>query len=118
MPGRENCKGITGMSPSPSHTFRRASASFSNGWPWKTTNHPTQPQRRNQSRPMEITEHDIGTYLVQSESDEETSYIVDLEGPTCTCPRFMDYGQATSREPCKHIEAVLYYVATLQFYEP
>lgn len=61
---------------------------------------------------MTVEAYDIGTYIVESETNPDLSYIVDLSEMTCTCPHYMDFGKATRREPCKHLEAVIHYSVT------
>lgn len=49
---------------------------------------------------MTITPHDIGTFLVSSET-RDGHHIVDMNERTCSCEAF-NFGQ----NPCKHLDAV------------
>jgi hypothetical protein len=53
------------------------------------------------------TPYDRASFLVQSESNDGTTYLVDLEGcdadpVVCTCDHF-----CMTHEPCKHIRSVI-----------
>ena len=51
---------------------------------------------------IEVLPHDQGTFLVQSRSNREDYYLVDVgeERPTCTCPSFQ------FRKDCFHIKYI------------
>lgn len=56
---------------------------------------------------MIITPRDRGTYLVQSRTDAEDSYIVDVNELTCSCDQFTRYKTASAENPCAHLEQAL-----------
>ena len=51
---------------------------------------------------IEILPHDQGTFLVQSRTNREDFYLVDVseERPTCTCPSYQ------FRKECFHIKYI------------
>jgi hypothetical protein len=68
---------------------------------------PSKPH--NQRRPMtsygkgiKILPHDQGTFLIQSRTNREDYYLVDVseERPTCTCPSYQ------FRKECFHIRYI------------
>lgn len=50
---------------------------------------------------MKVEDHDIGTYLVHSETAKDVAYIVDYNQATCTCPVGMRLRRGVSLN-CKH----------------
>lgn len=62
---------------------------------------------------MKVTPFDRGSFLVDSESEPEAAYVVDLEEGFCTCDDWCDESRWKEGEPheCKHFDAVRRFLA-------
>lgn len=56
---------------------------------------------------MTVRPHDIGTYLVTSETRDDIEHLVDLSTMECSCEAALDFALRSPSDPCKHILAVI-----------
>lgn len=56
---------------------------------------------------MRVTAHDKDTFLVESRTESEVEYLVDLSSMECSCPGAFEFGTSSPECPCAHVEAAM-----------